>query len=121
MFEVTDSDGSQVTHPRKLASIKQVSASAGLRCTEALAYQTLSGSKLVLLLQMLNIHLRGQEVPACNADETDDMHRVMTTVFELAGQDQSGLLADVTHLLTTNGCDVRSAAVSLYILQAINC
>ena len=49
---------------------------------------------------------------AVTADETDDMHRVMTTVFELAGQDQSGLLADVTHLLTTNGCDVRSAAVS---------
>lgn len=88
---------------------------------------------------MLNIHLRGQEVPACNAgkavyyepvydcicklsqclrqhsfvfaDETDDAHRVVTTVLELAGQDQPGLLADVTHLLTTNGCDVRSAAV----------
>ncbi|KAL3142750.1 hypothetical protein ABBQ38_003051 [Trebouxia sp. C0009 RCD-2024] len=83
VFEVTDSDGSQVTSARKLASIKQ----------------------------MLNIHLRGQEVPACNADETDDTHRVVTTVLELAGQDQSGLLADVTHLLTTNGCDVRSAAV----------
>ncbi len=49
----------------------------------------------------------------CYADETDDMHRVVTTVFELAGEDQSGLLADVTHLLTTNGCDVRSAAVSI--------
>ncbi len=47
------------------------------------------------------------------ADETDDQHRIVTTVFELAGEDQSGLLADVTHLLTTNGCDVRSAAVSL--------
>lgn len=45
-------------------------------------------------------------------DETDDTQRVVTTVLELAGQDQSGLLADVTHLLTTNGCDVRSAAVS---------
>lgn len=83
VFEVTDTDGSQVTSHRKLASIKQ----------------------------MLNIHLRGQEVPACNADETDDTQRVVTTVLELAGQDQSGLLADVTHLLTTNGCDVRSAAV----------
>lgn len=45
------------------------------------------------------------------SDETDDAHRVVTTVLELAGQDQPGLLADVTHLLTTNGCDVRSAAV----------
>ena len=49
----------------------------------------------------------------CHTDETDDIHRVVTTVFELAGQDQPGLLADVTHLLTTNGCDVRSAAVSV--------
>ena len=96
---------------------------------------------------MLDVHLYGQQGPACNAgkelmisstgqpttldsssaialtpviclsnhgvsvDETDDLRRVVTTVFELAGQDQSGLLADVTHLLTTNGCDVRSAAV----------
>ena len=40
------------------------------------------------------------------------MHRVETTVLELAGQDSAGLLADVTSLLTTNGCNVRSAAVS---------
>mmetsp|Transcript_9155 Transcript_9155/g.22068 ORF Transcript_9155/g.22068 Transcript_9155/m.22068 type:complete len:496 (-) Transcript_9155:335-1822(-) len=33
------------------------------------------------------------------------------TVFELVGQDRPGLLADVTQLLTCNGCDVRSAAV----------
>lgn len=52
------------------------------------------------------------------ADETDDQQRIVTTVFELAGEDQSGLLADVTHLLTTNGCDVRSAAVSV---QHVNC
>ncbi len=45
------------------------------------------------------------------ADETDDWHSVATTVFELAGQDTAGLLADVTQLLTSNGCDVRSAAV----------
>lgn len=110
-------------------------------------------------LQMLNIHLRGQEVPACNAgklrhvllvcscvrrlyqclwqhtfackhvrrslhllaDETDDAHRIVTTVLELAGQDQPGLLADVTHLLTTNGCDVRSAAVRGSCLPGPEC
>ncbi len=44
------------------------------------------------------------------ADDTDDP-QVETTVFELAGEDCAGLLADVTHLLTTNGCNVRSAAV----------
>lgn len=37
------------------------------------------------------------------------------TVFELVGQDRPGLLADVTQLLTCNGCDVRSAAVSCSI------
>ena len=45
-----------------------------------------------------------------DADTTDDV-LVETTVFELAGEDCAGLLADVTHLLTTNGCNVRSAAV----------
>lgn len=39
------------------------------------------------------------------------MNRVETTVFDLAGQDRPGLLAEVTHLLTHNGCNVRSAAV----------
>lgn len=34
-----------------------------------------------------------------------------TTVFELAGHDRAGLVADVAHLLTLNGCNVRSAAV----------
>lgn len=48
-----------------------------------------------------------------NTDETDDMNRVETTVFELAGPDRAGLLAEVTHLLTHNGCNVRSAAVSI--------
>lgn len=36
-----------------------------------------------------------------------------TTVFELAGQDKAGLLADITDLLSANDCTVRSAAVSL--------
>lgn len=42
------------------------------------------------------------------------MNRVETTVFELAGPDRPGLLAEVTHLLTHNGCNVRSAAVWTY-------
>lgn len=58
----------------------------------------------LVIVACLSIHV-------VSSDETDDLRRVVTTVFELAGQDQSGLLADVTHLLTTNGCDVRSAAV----------
>ncbi len=51
------------------------------------------------------------------ADDTDDS-QVETTVFELAGEDCAGLLADVTHLLTTNGCNVRSAAVRHPAAQA---
>ena len=46
------------------------------------------------------------------------MNRVETTVFELAGPDRAGLLAEVTHLLTHNGCNVRSAAVSQGSLDA---
>lgn len=42
------------------------------------------------------------------------MNRVETTVFELAGPDRPGLLAEVTHLLTHNGCNIRSAAVWTY-------
>ena len=36
-------------------------------------------------------------------------------MFELAGQDKAGLLADVTDLLSANDCKVRSAAVSQHI------
>eukprot|EP00891_Asterochloris_glomerata_P002138 jgi/Astpho2/2138/Aster-03131 len=83
VFDITEATGAKVTDERKLQSIKQ----------------------------MLSIHLDGSDAPLCNADETDDWHSVATTVFELAGQDTAGLLADVTQLLTSNGCDVRSAAV----------
>lgn len=60
------------------------------------------------------VYIRGARALTCllwgHADSTDDV-LVETTVFELAGEDCAGLLADVTHLLTTNGCNVRSAAV----------
>lgn len=48
------------------------------------------------------------------ADDTDDSCRVETTVFELAGHDRPGIVADVAHLLTQNGCNVRSAAVRCF-------
>ena len=32
-------------------------------------------------------------------------------MFELAGEDKAGLLAEITQLLLEEGCDVRSAAV----------
>lgn len=60
----------------------------------------------------INDHCSCPPHPTPAADETDDMNRVETTVFELAGPDRPGLLAEVTHLLTHNGCNIRSAAVS---------
>lgn len=64
-----------------------------------------------ICMQMLNVNFGLEEEVIANGDLTDDPHRVETTVFELAGPDCPGLLADVTQLLTTNDCDVRSAAV----------
>jgi hypothetical protein len=49
----------------------------------------------------------------CVLDRWAEM-RQCSTVFELAGQDRSGLLADVLDLLTHNGCDVCTAAVWTY-------
>ncbi len=41
----------------------------------------------------------------------EECHSMETTVFELAGQDRAGMLADITDLLSANDCIVRSAAV----------
>ena len=69
--------------------------------------------KIHSIKQMLNVYMRDDEAIA-NADDTDEIKRVETTVFELSGRDRGGLLAEVTDLLTRNGCDVRSAAVWTY-------
>jgi hypothetical protein len=49
-----------------------------------------------------------------NTSDTFDEVWQHSTVFEMAGVDRTGLLADVLKLLTINGCDVRSAAVWTY-------
>ena len=64
--------------------------------------------------QMLDVEYQDDADVVLNCDETDDPRRVETTVLQLAGSDRSGLLADVTQLLTATGCDVRSAAVWTY-------
>ncbi|PSC74677.1 ACT domain-containing ACR2 [Micractinium conductrix] len=86
VFHLSEANGEKVRNPKKLQSIKQ----------------------------MLNVYMQQQEDLVLNGDDTDDMNRVETTVFELAGPDRAGLLAEVTHLLTHNGCNVRSAAVWTY-------
>ncbi|RMZ54343.1 hypothetical protein APUTEX25_001501, partial [Auxenochlorella protothecoides] len=73
----------------------------------------LNQAKLRSIQQMLSAFY-ADDSPCLNGDETDDTSRVESTVFELAGPDGVGLLADVTRLLTHNGCNVRSAAVWTY-------
>jgi hypothetical protein len=50
-----------------------------------------------------------------DSGEEYDTQLSETTVFELIGEDNCGLLADVTQLLTHNGCDVQSAAVRPFV------
>jgi glycine cleavage system regulatory protein len=85
VFLVSEAQGGKVRNPKKLQSIKQ----------------------------MLNVYMQDEDIVA-NGDDTDDTHRIETTVFELAGVDRVGILADVMQLLAHNGCDVRSAAVWTY-------
>lgn len=85
VFLVTEAHGEKVRDPKKIYSIKQ----------------------------MLNVYMRDDDVVA-NGDDTDDIQRVETTVFELSGLDRAGLLSEVMDLFTRNGCDVRSAAVWTY-------
>lgn len=86
VFHLSEANGEKIRNPKKLQSIKQ----------------------------MLNVYMQQEEDLVLNGDETDDMNFVETTVFELAGPDRPGLLSEVTHLLTHNGCNVRSAAVWTY-------
>lgn len=73
-----------------------------------------SEEKLNSIRRMLDINFGIEQDLVTNGDDTDDSQRVETTVFELAGYDRPGLVADVAHLLTLNGCNVRSAAVWTY-------
>jgi UTP:GlnB (protein PII) uridylyltransferase len=81
--------------------------------SEAQGGKVRNNKKMQSIKQMLNVYMEHEDLVA-NGDETDDSHLVETTIFELAGLDRPGLLADVMQLLTHNGCDVRSAAVWTY-------
>lgn len=86
----------------------------------------MSESKLKVIKAVLNVEYEsdsdldssqhGPNGTAALQRQTDTFDEVWqhSTVFELAGIDRSGLLADVLQLLTHNGCDVRSAAVWTY-------
>lgn len=84
-FHVTETSGRKVTDEEKLKTIRK-------------------------LLSIEYDVIKDSEVGTNQADEA----RQCSTVFELCGQDRSGLLADVVQLLTSNNCDVRSAAVWTY-------
>jgi hypothetical protein len=64
---------------------------------------------------MLHISYSDESITA-NGDDTDDVRLVETTVFELCGRDEPGLLGRVTEQLILQGCDVRSAAVRILLL-----
>ncbi|KAK2075535.1 hypothetical protein QBZ16_001643 [Prototheca wickerhamii] len=81
--------------------------------TEPNGQKIRSPSKLHSIEQMMVSYFK-RERTFLNGDETDDDDRVVSTVFELAGPDGVGLLADVTTLLQNNGCNVRGAAVWTY-------
>eukprot|EP00887_Chlorella_sp_A99_P007539 scaffold28.g7539.t1 len=81
---------------------------------EANGEKVRNSKKIYSIKQMLNVYMQQDDELAVNGDETDDMQRVETTVFELSSRDRPGLLSEVTHLLTHNGCNVRSAAVWTY-------
>lgn len=85
VFEVQEVEGGPVRCPRKLHSIHR----------------------------MLHITYSDESITA-NGDDTDDVRLVETTVFELCGRDEPGLLGRVTEQLMLQGCDVRSAAVWTY-------
>lgn len=82
VFEITEASGVKVQDPQKLAYIQQ----------------------------MLNVHTEQRDYGAEAPVEGERVFATDTTVFELAGQDKAGLLADITDLLSANDCTVRSAA-----------
>lgn len=134
VFEVQEVGGGAVTCPRKLQSIQRVSFFVSSIVRYGRYWHTsLPAMKLELwtiflhlsrflhpcngaggMVQMLRINYGDEDVIA-NGDDTDDQRLVETTVFELAGCDEAGLLGRVTEQLTMQGCDVRSAAVCLSI------
>ncbi|WIA38412.1 hypothetical protein OEZ86_001738 [Tetradesmus obliquus] len=85
-----------------------------------------SESKLRVIKAVLNVEYEPESEhdssqhgpnPTALARQTSDTFDEVwqhSTVFEMAGVDRTGLLADVLQLLTINGCDVRSAAVWTY-------
>ncbi|CAL8463116.1 g2650 [Coccomyxa elongata] len=78
--------------------------------TEANGEKVSNVRKLDFLKRMLNIE---QEGIFNNGDEVA-VDPIESTLVELAGPDKAGKLAEVTRLLTNNGCNVRSAAVWTY-------
>lgn len=72
-----------------------------------------SERKLKAIRQVLSVEIETEAESEVGTDQHDESKQC-STVFELAGSDKVGLLADVTHLLTQNGCEVRSAAVWTY-------
>lgn len=65
--------------------------------------------KLATIRKVLNVNFETDDSTSAENDIVGP-----STVLELAGQDRTGLLADVVSMLTSNGCIVWSAAVWTY-------
>mmetsp|Transcript_9972 Transcript_9972/g.21294 ORF Transcript_9972/g.21294 Transcript_9972/m.21294 type:complete len:599 (+) Transcript_9972:309-2105(+) len=103
-FEVTDNNR-KVTNERKLQVIRHV-----------LSVDQPPQGQQQPTLQHPRVASSTDDLASKELGATDqaDEARQLSTVFELAGTDRVGLLADVVSLLKNNGCSVRSAAVWTY-------
>ena len=137
VFEVTEVNGEKVYNTRKLDFLKRMlnieeegnfsiggvmaclaaslSAPIHSACLRHVSYECRASSiqDSSCILFDLNSCRPGQVerfVCPCSTDE-GATGPTESTVVELAGPDKAGKLAEVTRLLTNNGCNVRSAAV----------
>jgi hypothetical protein len=111
-FHVTEANGRKVTNTLKIDTIRAVlnveyEHDAG---EQAVSADGSTGNGLTTVHGLG----AGSSASSSRLQQLDQETNQSSTVFELAGQDRIGLLADVLSLLTDNGCDVRSAAVWTY-------
>ncbi|KAL6764347.1 hypothetical protein V8C86DRAFT_2474323 [Haematococcus lacustris] len=92
----------------------RISSDGGWFVDEFLVSETPRGKvthphKLALIRKVLSVDPEAQALLSQSRDAL--------SVFELAGRDKKGLLGEVLQLLTSNGCEVHSAAVWTYHSQ----
>ena len=112
-FHVMEANGRKVTNSVKIDTIRAV---LNVEYEHDPTEQVVSGdgSSANGLTTVHGLAAGSSSSNSSRLHQLDQESNQSSTVFELAGQDRTGLLADVLSLLTDNGCDVRSAAVWTY-------